>query len=192
MILNIFKNVFRGRRLYRDFLFRNKPEPEDFIIVFPRQAKEVHYQGLLYLDGFRSYLQFLADLTEEVRPYSFPVRSRFFIISSEQAVVESAIFFSRHIAHTELWDEQDINALINYFAVFRPACIIIASLDKPNGRSCSHLTGIKGIDRKTMVCMGVYGMARVFASGLQIPEQPGYNGEDQRIKDFICDISENI
>jgi hypothetical protein len=192
MILKIFKNIFRGRKLYRDFISRNKPEPEDFIVIFPHQTKEAHYQGLLYLDSFRAYLQFLANLTEEVQIYSLPIRSRFFIISPEQTVVESAAFFSRHIAHTELWNAQDINAFINYYAVFMPPCTIFASLDEPNGRSCSHLIGVKGIDLKTMVCMGIYGMMRIFASGLQTPKQPCYNGNNQCIKDFMYGVSGNI
>jgi hypothetical protein len=123
---------------------------------------DINHYGLLYIDEFYNWLEYIREPTEEDISVYLPIRRKAFIITNDSAVYESACIFSKRIAGVELWTESDIENITAYYTVYRPGQMIFVSLDRPNGRRCSQLLGKNNIDIKKLVGMGIYGIGYKF------------------------------
>jgi hypothetical protein len=166
MLLSVYKRISRGKENYRDFFKRNDVQDDDWIIIFPDHDKDVNHYGLLYIDVFYNWLEYFRKLTEKNVIVSVPTRGKIFIITGDSGVYESAGRFSKKITGVELWAENDIENILTYYVVYRPDQIIIISLDRPNGRKCSHLCGKNNIAIKQLVGIGIYGISYDFFANI--------------------------
>ncbi|GHV21919.1 hypothetical protein FACS189494_07990 [Spirochaetia bacterium] len=184
MMFSIYRSIIRGHKLFRVFVERNKIPACDFTVIFPQIDNEINLKGLSYLNSFYMYIEHLRNITLLEQIVSAPVSCKFHIISEDEMVFNSARMFSNKIKTVELWKDKDINDLTMYYTTYRPPNIIFLSIDYPNGRNCSNLIGIKNIDLKKLICMGVYGISYNFFCKMREPEMPkipvfGINDSDK-------------
>jgi hypothetical protein len=182
--LRLYKAVLRGHRLYKNLLAEYNPRKRDYVLFFPEKDRAFNYQGLLYLDGFYSYLEYIRKSLSPISVF-YPPPGNFFVVASEKSAAESAKYFSKRIKGSKVWDPEDMEDFISYYCVYRPGNVIIVSLEKPNGRSCARLAGVGGIDLKTLILMGVYGASHDFSRDLDTPPPPAYDGGNPLVSGFI-------
>lgn len=184
MLLKLYKSIVQGHRLYKDLIAGYNPGERDYILVFPESNKTFNYQCLLYLDSFYAYLEYVRRLVSPISVV-FPPAGNFYIAASEKSVAESAHYFSGRIAGAKIWNRAEMEDFMRYYCIAKPENIIIVSLERPNGRSCSHLAGVKGLDVKTIILTGIYGISHDFSRDLKMPPLPVYDGGDPVVGGFI-------
>ena len=136
------------------------------VILLPACDRETNLLALLYLDAML-----------KSRKYKNAV-----ILTHDPAVKKCAGLFSQNILRVVDFNRKKAEHLMQFYCLYEfDKRFTVASLDEPNGRNGSALTGKRGTTVEEIFVIGVY---RVYP--FERPAAPEYTGNDPVIKEFLA------
>ncbi len=137
----------------------------DLYILFPHVNEEYNYYALLYLDEY-----IVAKKAEKV-----------VLITMESVIKKALPVFSKSKAEVYEVSNDDIKAIIKYYALYEFSTrLTIISLKEPYDTCGENLLGVKGVTKEDLLCFDIY---RFFEN----PHKniPAYDGEDEQLLWFM-------
>lgn len=133
-----------GREYWLNLDKEYKIDAETYVVVFPDRGTKVNEYVLKYLPSF----------VDKVHS------KRIILLSSDTDIIKKQ---SEDVEYIAVYcEEEKIDALLSYYTLqMFTERIVIASLDKPEGRNGKNVIGINGITEEEAVAIGILGLKEV-------------------------------
>ena len=141
MVKKNITKCYKGAFVWHKLMKENPEIANTAVILLPEVDDICNYYALLYLDDF-------LNKTNRDNAVFLTVDNRIQQVHSE---------FSSRIIRVVPIAPKDVEHLMQYMSLF---CfddrLVVASLDKPDGRNGSALVGLKGLSAEEVFAIGVY------------------------------------
>lgn len=135
-----------GRIFWKELQQKHQFSGKDYIVIFPDENTKCNYYVLKHLDKFAEknkckrffFLTVSSDIKQQAEQF----------VNTEYCIVDC--------------EKKAVNDLITYYMLqMFTENLLIASLDKPEGRNGKNIIGVNGITEEEVAAIGILGLREI-------------------------------